>query len=123
MLHTLNYLLIPIPALQATDYNFFSYFKTFVKVEKELDNFLFKLVILRAVKDHSGNVWRRKSTDMYVVEITIDKSFEALTVVDPSSDQNYSQVGLYCLTCLRQSCQTIITGTTGYFDKLSSNSG
>ena len=75
--------------------NNFSYCKTFIKVVKGLDNFLFKLVILRVVKDHSGNVWRRKSTDMYVVEITTDKSFEALTVEDPSSNQNYNQVGSY----------------------------
>ena len=80
------------PYLSRIDNNF-SYHKTSIKVVKGLDNFLFKLVILRAVKDHSGNIWRRKSTDMYVVEITTDKSFEALTVEDPSSHQNYSQVG------------------------------
>ena len=72
-------------------------FKTFIKVVKGLDNFLFKLVILRVVKDHSGNVWRRKSTDMYVVEITTDKLFETLTTEDSSSGQNYSQVGVVCL--------------------------
>ena len=71
---------------------------------KGLDNFLFELVILRVVKDHSGNIWRRKSTDMYVVEITTDKLFETLTTEDSSSGQNYSQVGVYCMTCLRVSC-------------------
>ena len=69
----------------------------FIKVVKGLDNFLFKLVILRVVKDHSGNVWRRKSTDMYVVEITTDKLFETLTTEDSSLGQNYSQVGVVCL--------------------------
>ena len=59
---------------------------------KGLDNFLFKLVILRVVKDHSGNVWRRKSTDMYVVEITTDKLFETLTTENPSSHENHSKV-------------------------------
>ena len=58
-------------------YKLFIY--NFFKVVKGLDNFLFKLVILRAVKDQSGNVWRRKPTDMYVVEITTDKLFETLT--------------------------------------------
>ena len=59
-----------------------------------MDNFLFKLVILRAVKDHSGNVWRRISTDMYVVEITTDKSFETLTADDALSDGSYNQVSV-----------------------------
>ena len=68
-------------------YNFF-------KVVKGLDNFLFKLVILRAVKDHSGNVWRRKPTDMYVVEITTDKSFETLTAEDAPSEGNHTQVSV-----------------------------
>ena len=64
----------------------------FIKVVKGLDNFLFKLVILRAVKDHSGNIWRRRPTDMYVVEITTDKSFETLTAEDASSERNHAQV-------------------------------
>jgi hypothetical protein len=67
-------------------------FETFIKVVKGLDSFLFKLVILRAVKDHSGNVWRRKPTDMYVVEITTDKSFGTLSTEDAVSNANYSQV-------------------------------
>ena len=82
-LDTTNFLLLP-----------------FIKVAKGLDDFLFKLVILRAVKDHSGNVWRRKSTDMYVVEITTDKLFETLTTEDVSSDQNNTQVGFHCFTCI-----------------------
>ncbi len=66
----------------------------FCKVVKGLDNFLFKLVILRAVKDHSGNVWRRKPTDMYVVEITTDKSFETLTAEDVPSEGSHTQVSV-----------------------------
>ncbi|CAB4036509.1 Hypothetical predicted protein, partial [Paramuricea clavata] len=60
-------------------------------VVKGLDNFLFKLVILRVVKDHGGNVWRRKPTDMYVVEITTDKTFEILTAEDALPDGSYNQ--------------------------------
>ncbi|XP_028416584.1 E3 ubiquitin-protein ligase rnf213-alpha-like [Dendronephthya gigantea] len=60
-------------------------------VVKGLDNILFQLLILRVVKDKSGNVWRRKSTDMYVVEITTDKSFEALTTDASLTNSNYSQ--------------------------------
>ncbi len=76
-------------------YNFF-------KVVKGLDNFLFKLVILRAVKDHSGNVWRRKPTDMYVVEITTDKSFELLTAKDAPSEGNFTQVSVHiCVQAIR----------------------
>ncbi len=69
-------------------YNFF-------KVVKGLDNFLFKLVILRAVKDHSGNVWRRKPTDMYVVEITTDRSFETLTAEYAVSEGNHTQASVH----------------------------
>ena len=67
-------------------------FDNFIKVVKGLDNFLFKLVVLRSVKDHSGNVWRRKSTDMYVIEITTDKTFEALTVEGTLTGGNRNQV-------------------------------
>jgi hypothetical protein len=47
------------------------------------------------VKDHSGNVWRRKPTDMYVVEITTNKSFEILTAENTVSDGKYNQVSIY----------------------------
>ena len=69
----------------------------FPQVVKGLDNFLFKLVILRSVKDHDGNVWRRKPTDMYVIEITTDKSFEALIAEDANFDGSYNQVRLKVL--------------------------
>ena len=62
------------------------------QVVKGLDNFLFKLVILRAVKDHDGNVWRRRPTDMYVIEMTTDKSFEALITEDANLDRSHNQV-------------------------------
>ena len=45
------------------------------------------------MKDHSGNVWRRKPTDMYVIEITTDKTFEALT--GEHALMNYNQVSVY----------------------------
>ena len=52
---------------------------------------MFQLVILGAVKDLDGNVWRRKTTDMYVMEITTDKSFE--TIGNSQIDKSYNQVG------------------------------
>jgi hypothetical protein len=81
------------------------FFDNLIKVVKGLDNFLFKLIILRAVKDHSGNVWRRKPTDMYVVEITTDKSFEILTAEDGISDGNYNQVSVHWVTYMHPPCK------------------
>ena len=80
------------------------FFDNFIKVVKGLDNFLFKLVILRAVKDYSGNVWRRRSTDMYVVEITTDKSFEMLTAEDALPDGSYNQVSVHWVTYMHPPC-------------------
>ena len=54
------------------------------------------------MKDHSGNVWRRKPTDMYVVEITTDKSFEILTAEDALSDGNYNQVNVHWVTYMHR---------------------
>lgn len=62
-----------------------------------MDNFLFQLTVLGVVKDRSGKVWRRKPTDMYVIEITTDKSFEALTVEETLTDVNYNQVITYLI--------------------------
>ena len=42
---------------------------------------------------------------MYVVEITTDKTFEALTTED-SLDQNHIQVGFNVLTCIFPPFQT-----------------
>ena len=115
------YSYVPIPS-RLTLQIFFC-FKTFIKVVKGLDNFLFKLVILRVVKDHSGNVWRRKSTDMYVVEITTDKLFETLTTENPSSHQNHSKVSyLYCLCYLSLPLYTIHLTTVNMREKPIRNS-
>ena len=46
------------------------------------------------MKDHDGNVWRRKPTDMYVIEITTDKSFETLIAESPNSNESHNQVSL-----------------------------
>ena len=82
----------------------------FLKVVRGLDNFLFKLLILQVVRDQNGNVWRRRPTDMYVVEITTDKSFEALTTEESFSNENYGQVTNYWMSplfrLLPKSCMT-----------------
>jgi hypothetical protein len=68
------------------------------------------------VKDHSGNVWRRKPTDMYVVEITTDKSFETLTAEDAVSDGSYNQVSIHWMVVRASTFQGKI------FDVFSSHS-
>ena len=94
-LHWSTYTLEVYGCYQFTEVPIF--YLIFFKVAKGLENFLFKLVILRSVKDHSGNVWRREPTDMYVIEITTDKNFEALTVED---DLTYNKVSVCSLfTC------------------------
>ena len=63
-----------------------------VQVVIGLDTFLFKLLILGTVQDSSGKVWRRRKTDMYVVELTTDKTFSLLTSDTPLPMQNSGQV-------------------------------
>ncbi|XP_046860850.1 E3 ubiquitin-protein ligase rnf213-alpha-like [Xenia sp. Carnegie-2017] len=57
-------------------------------VSKGLDDFLFKLLILGSVKDNNGNIWRRKTTDLYIVEHTTDKTFAMLTSENLPTSQN-----------------------------------
>ena len=42
----------------------------FPQVRTGLDTFLFNLVILGALKSCTGQIWRRRSSDLYVIEIT-----------------------------------------------------
>jgi len=46
---------------------------------------LFSLVILRAIKDNNGNVWRVFPTQLYMLEVT---SHEALTKAVSDQDQS-----------------------------------
>ena len=62
------------------------------QVTKGLDTLLFKLLVLRSIKDLNGNVWRRRSSDMYVVEITTDNSFSHLTKDEIPNDESRRQV-------------------------------
>ncbi|XP_046860852.1 E3 ubiquitin-protein ligase rnf213-alpha-like [Xenia sp. Carnegie-2017] len=57
-------------------------------VSTGLDDFLFKLLILGSVKDNKGNIWRRKTTDLYIVEHTTDKTFAMLTSDNFLTHQN-----------------------------------
>ena len=66
--------------------------RCFVQVTRGLDTFLFKLLILGNVQDSSGNVWRRRKTDMYVVELTTDETFPLLTTDALLPRQSSSQV-------------------------------
>ncbi|XP_046861659.1 E3 ubiquitin-protein ligase RNF213-like [Xenia sp. Carnegie-2017] len=56
-------------------------------VSKGLDDILFKLLILGSIKDNNGNIWRRKTTDLYVVEHTTDETFVMLTSENCSRTQ------------------------------------
>ncbi|XP_046861644.1 E3 ubiquitin-protein ligase rnf213-alpha-like [Xenia sp. Carnegie-2017] len=69
-------------------------------VSKGLDDILFKLLILGSVKDNDGNIWRRKTTDLYVVEHTTDEAFVMLTSENSSitqiqNSQNRQSSGKY----------------------------
>ena len=60
-------------------------------------------------------MWRRKPTDMYVIEITTDKTFKALTVQDASTDGNYNQVNVHSSIYIGRAndvhVQIVISGT------------
>lgn len=46
----------------------------FSQVKKGLDALLFNLLILGMLKSSSGEVWRRSSSDLYVIELTIGQT-------------------------------------------------
>ena len=52
-----------------------------------IDTILFSLVILRAIKDNNGNVWRVLPSQLYMLEVT---SQETLSIA--TSDQSIIQL-------------------------------
>ena len=42
----------------------------FLQVTSGLDTLLFNLLVLGVLKSSSGQVWRRRSSDLYVIELT-----------------------------------------------------
>lgn len=51
---------------------FFFFFNIFFffQVRRGLDTLLFNLLVLGCLRDQLGRVWRRRSTDLYIIEIT-----------------------------------------------------
>ena len=54
----------------------------FFKVRGGLDTLLFNLLILGALKNSSGQIWRRRSSDLYVIEITSGVSLNVCETVE-----------------------------------------
>ena len=46
-----------------------------------LDSFIFNLIILGTITTANGNMWRRKPTDLYILEVTETVVAEKLSVV------------------------------------------
>ena len=65
-------------------------------MNKGLDNLLFKLLILGTIKDSGDNIWRRKSTDMYLIEVTTDESFFNLISEETFPHGHFAQMVCLC---------------------------
>ena len=62
---------------------------SFLQVLSIIDTILFSLVVLRAIKDNNGNVWRVLPTQLYMLEVT---SQENLTKATSDQDESIFQL-------------------------------
>ena len=46
----------------------------FLQVKSGLDTLLFNLLVLGVLESSSGQVWRRRPSDLYVIEVTTGQS-------------------------------------------------
>ena len=42
----------------------------FRKVTSNLDSFMFQLLIIGSISTSTGSIWKKKPTDLYIIEIT-----------------------------------------------------
>ena len=73
-------------------------FLCFFKVRQGLDTLLFNLLVLGSLCDKMGRLWRRRSSDLYIIEITTNAPLPTgFSRDEEAQNQEVSQLQIGCM--------------------------